>query len=319
MHRYGEVARLQANQLGLVSVDQLDERDVSVNATKHDVAVGRTRRVRRGVYAAVAVAPSYEQMALAAVLAIGENTFVSHLTAAYLWGLPLPEGDRPAIEVTTILERRPRLEGVRVHRSGLLVERDVTEYRDIPLAAPERVVLDCSSRLTVPQLGLLTDDALRRHLTTIGRIDRLLDRLRPAPGRSPSKVRRMLELRAPGVEDRESILEDFVYDALRRFAVPLPTPQHWVRFEGRRRRIDLCYVKRMLALEACGFEFRRSRSRFDDEALRGNELQLQGWKVLEFTTAFTDVMIAQQVARALDLPEPPPATPLTFAEWSQRG
>ncbi len=124
-------------------------------------------------------------------------------------------------------------------------------------------------------------------------------RLPAAPGRSAKKMRKMLALRLPDVAKRESPLEDFVFHALRRYDLPLPKPQHWVRFNGTRRRIDLCYVEEMLALEACGFEFRRSRTRFDDEALRGNELQLLGFRVLEFTSAFTDRMIAEQVARAL--------------------
>ena len=43
-----------------------------------------------------------------------------------------------------------------------------------------------------------------------------------------------------------------------------------------------------------------------------------GWRVLEFTSAFTDWQIATQVARALGL-EPPAmqGNALTFAEWKR--
>jgi hypothetical protein len=71
----------------------------------------------------------------------------------------------------------------------------------------------------------------------------------------------------------------------------------------------------MVALEAKGFEYHRGRARFDDDAFRANELRLSGWTVLEFTSAFTDLQIAESVARALGLPAPRFRPPLTFAEW----
>jgi hypothetical protein len=92
-----------------------------------------------------------------------------------------------------------------------------------------------------------------------------------------------------------------------------------VRLEGRTRRIDHCYVDQRLAIEALGFDIRRQRAKFDDEALRGNELQLAGYKVLQFTSAFTDWQIACHVAEALMLPKPKrPVRVLTFLAWRER-
>jgi len=187
------------------------------------------------------------------------------------------------------------------------------------LSTPERSIVDVSSRFDVRILGRMVDEALRRRLTTIVRLQRAVDRLAPAPGRSAKKMNLVLQSRDGTVADRESILEDFVFDALVRFGLPLPVPQYRVTLDGRERRIDLCYPKRWLALEAQGFETHGLRHRFDDDALRGNELQLAGFRVLEFTSAFTDWQIASQVARALDAEVPPqPAIPLTFAEWTAR-
>jgi hypothetical protein len=75
----------------------------------------------------------------------------------------------------------------------------------------------------------------------------------------------------------------------------------------------------LLALEAQGFDAHGRRAQFDADALRGNELQLAGFRVLEFTSAFTDRQIAQQVAEALGLPQPPiVGETLTFAAWLHR-
>ena len=231
-----------------------------------------------------------------------------------MWGLRLPQ--QAELEVTTLLERRPRARGFRLHRSGLLVERDITVLRCVPLTTPERTIVDLSSRLSMNQLGRIADDALRRRITTLWRLRATAARLPRAPGRSPKKLAEMLDRRLPGVEERESVLEDFVFDALRRFGLPLPVCQHEVVVKGVPRRIDCCYPDHWLALEALGFEFHGWRARWDDDALRGNDLQLAGFRVLQFTSAFTDRQIAQQVAEALGRScENAPGPDLTFSEW----
>ncbi len=313
---HAPVGRIQAQQLGLISVDQLGATGTSRKRVRHLVERGQLERARRGVYVATAVAPSYEQSVLAAVLAAGDTAFASHLTAVWMWDWPCEDPEAADIDVTTVLERRPRLQGVKLHRSGLLHERDVTRLRGIPVSTPERTIIDCSSQLSVAQLGAMTDDAVRRRITTIWRIMKLADRLRPAPGRSLIKVREMLDRRVPGVEERESVLEDFVFDALRTHGLPLPVAQHWIRLKGKPRRIDLCYPDDWLALEPMGFEFHGPRERFDDDAVRGNELQLAGFRVLTFTSAFTDRTIAEHVSDALKRPiVEAAALPKTFAEW----
>ena len=67
-----------------------------------------------------------------------------------------------------------------------------------------------------------------------------------------------------------------MFDALRRFGVRPPLAQYRVTVGGRPRRIDHCYPDLRVALEAKGYEYHGQRERFDDDALRGNELLLAG-------------------------------------------
>ena len=97
-----------------------------------------------------------------------------------------------------------------------------------------------------------------------------------------------------------------MFDALHRFGIRPPLAQHGVTVGGRRRRIDHCYPDLRVALEAKGYEYHGQRARFDDDALRGNELLLAGYRVLTFTSAFTDLQIAKQVAAAIGDPPPRP-------------
>jgi hypothetical protein len=309
-HRLNE---LDLAQHGLVSVSQLEAWTPA--AIRHR-ARARRRLAARGVLANPAVRQTFQQRAFAAVLAAGETAFASHETAARLWGMPLPA---PAlIEVTTALRRRPRVRGVRLHRSGLLEVLDVMLVDGIPLSTPELTIYSLSTRFGIRNLGRMTDDAVRRRILTLGRLEAITARLAPAPGRSRKRMEAVLAQRVPGVETRESELEDFVFSSLLRFGLPLPVPQHRVSFNGQERRIDLCYPEDRLALEAKGFRWYRTRSVWDRDVLRGNELQLAGFRVLSFTSAFTDADIAHQVADALQLPIPRSLPPRTFAQWCRR-
>jgi hypothetical protein len=315
------VGALQARQLGLVSVEQIRAVGLPDVILRDAMRTGRLRRIRRGVFAAVGAPITYEQQVLGAVLAaagagIGAG---SHATAAYLEGLPLPGHERPNIEVTTRADRQSRTAGVRVHRSVHLSPSDVTQVGGVPLTVATRTIVDLSMRLDRAALGRLADEALRRRLTTLGALQRDALRLHSAPGRSMHRILALVMART-GEDASESLLESFAIAALRRFGVRLPTAQHPVRApRGRKRRVDLCYEKERAAIEALGFEYHGQRARFDEDAVRNNELVRAGYVPLFVTSAMTDWDIAALVAEAIgDTVPARPERELTFAEWRAR-
>jgi very-short-patch-repair endonuclease len=269
-----------------------------------------------GVYADTAVPESFHQRVMAGVLAAGPTAFASHATAAQLLGLAAVD-ESARIEVTTVLERAVRVPGVRAHRTGLLDERDVHVVDGIPTATAARLINDVSGRMGVIGLGRITDDAIRRGLTSYVAIVACLERLPRAPGRSPKTMHEMLGSRLPEFGRRESWLEDFVFDALCRYDLPLPRTQVEVMLPSGRRRLDKCYVDRKLVLESDGFDPHSKRKTFDDDRKRNNELLLAGYRVLHFTSEFTDYQIACTVARALgvSVPRPAPGGPQSFKQW----
>src|SRR2546430_704737 len=108
-------------------------------------------------------------------------------------------------------------------------------------------------------------------------------------------------------------------------AVELTTPRpHWARMPGVRahrtvaflrcehtvhRRIpvtsvartlvDLAYPELKLAIEIDGWEHHRTRSAFDDDRVRANDLVVAGWNVLRFTSTMTDAHAVEIVGAAL--------------------
>jgi hypothetical protein len=316
-----ELARLQARQLGLVTCEQAVSIGVSLDRLYMEVRSGRMRRARSRVFASLAAPRSYEQEVLAVVLAAARQSFAagSHETAAFLDRLPLPRREWPRIEATTPIGRQPRIEGVRLHRSGHFSEADIKQLGPVPVTLTARTVVDLSMRLAAGDLGRLLDEALRRRLTTLGALQRQALRLRSAPGRSQVRVLSLVMART-GEDASESDLELFAIHALKRFGVRLPTQQHPVRARGgRKRRVDLCYVLEKMAIEALGYEYHGLRTKFDGDAVRSNELVRAGYTPLFVTSAMTDWEVAALVAEAIGDPVPArPAHVRTYNEWSRR-
>ncbi len=95
--------------------------------------------VHPGVSRVATVAPSPRQAVLAAVLLTGGTA--SHLSAAWLWGAPVP-GTDPVDVTVTDRRRSTRAVGVRVHRPTDLVDLDRAERAGIPTTSPLRTALD---------------------------------------------------------------------------------------------------------------------------------------------------------------------------------
>jgi predicted transcriptional regulator of viral defense system len=71
--------------------------------------------VHAGVYLVGGGAPTFEQRALAACLACGVGSFVSHFSAGHLWGFI--ESAPATVSVTVDRSKRPRDPSIDIHRS----------------------------------------------------------------------------------------------------------------------------------------------------------------------------------------------------------
>src|SRR4051794_27421961 len=285
---------LMESQLALLSHRQARRAGLSDAAIRHRVDCGRWISVRSGVYAATGSAASWERDVLAALLDAGEPAWASHPTSARLWTLLGLWDDE--IEISVPLERRPRVIGVRVHRTGTLLEPDLRVIRGIPALSPARTIADLSSRFDVDELGTIVDDALRRGLLSLRGLDRVVRHLhRKAPGRSPKKLAAVLVQRVPGYHPGGSELERRIAECLAGAGRPAPIAQHKVVVDGRAYYLDFAYPEVRLALEVDGFDFHRSRVVFDSDRRRQNDLVAAGWTVLRFTSRST----AQEIVTAV--------------------
>ena len=123
-----------------------------------------------GVYNTSPVALDWKGRLRAATLAAGPQAFASHRAAVVLLGL---DGIREApIEITVPYSKRPEPQGVIVHRTRRSVEPIVRDA--IPVAPPERTVLDIAWSHPSSIVELVYESAIRQSATTPSRVAELV-------------------------------------------------------------------------------------------------------------------------------------------------
>ena len=75
--------------------------------------------------------------------------------------------------------------------------------------------------------------------------------------------------------------------------------EHRVRLGDKQYRIDLSYPEAMVAIEVDGWEWHHTRTAFDGDRARANDLVAAGWTVLRFTSGMTDAEAATHTAATL--------------------
>jgi very-short-patch-repair endonuclease len=238
--------------------------------------------VHPGVYLVGGGDPSFEQRVLAACWA--GRGWASHRCAAALFRLRrIPPG---RVEITVVGRRAPRLAGVIVHETCTLESCEKAKIGDIPVTAPTRILLDVAGTLPSHIVEGALDDAIVRHLTTLGALERLLERAGGSgrPG-SPFLAELVLARREGRERPTESELEDDLKALIRRFGLPEPVRQYPIELPGGgSARFDCAYPALRLALEADGDEHHKGLlDRRRDEA-RDRRCTEAGWTVRRFTT-----------------------------------
>ena len=293
-------------QDGLVTTWQLAELGFSKRQLRALVAQGQLVPVRRGVFRLCGVPPSWHTSALAAVLAAGGGAVLSHRSAAVLWGLLERSESTGPIEITK--QRHSRLTGVvtHVHRIAAV---EITTYRGIPVTTPERTLLDLAESIEDErELGRLCDEALRRRITTVGRLHAAAQR-HAGPGRRRlAPIRAVLADRVQGYDPGANEWEQRMDRMWDRLGLPAAERQFRIRAGRRTYRVDRAIVGLRIAVEWNGFDPHGYRSSMDRDSDRRAELAAAGWHVLEFTAKSRPELIRRAVmavvAERTELTEP---------------
>lgn len=234
---------------------------------------------------------------MAAVLAIPASR-ASHRTVARLVGLEAFTS--PVVEVTVRGRQRTRRAGVVVHDTAIVGPLHRQEVHGIPCMSVARTLCDLTAVTDKWTVERAVDESLRKRLVALEQIGAVFEDLEHRGRRRSTVMRAILEARVGGFGPGDSHPEVRIAKLLLVAGLPRPVQQHQLRANGRVVRIDLAYPDLLIALEFDGWAFHSSRSAFDDDRARANELEVLGWTVLRFTSKSSDRVIVQTVERAIN-------------------
>jgi hypothetical protein len=249
------VERIASRQYGVVSRRQLVECGLSRDAITARVRKERLHRVHQGVYAVGHRGLSRGSWWMAAVLALGPDAVLSHMSAAALWGLLRPEAGPIDVSLPSNSGRRRRA-GIRIHRCASLRADQVTERHRIPVTTPARTIEDL--RAVVPPY-------LVRRATRQAELARY-------PLGSGARV------------ETKGTRSDLELDFLSFCAEHrIPRPQVNVRIG--RWKVDFLWPAERLAVETDFFDYHRGSVAFEDDHQRDLDLRRAGYAVRRYTGA----------------------------------
>ena len=276
------IARLAERQHGVVSRRQLATLGLSEREIDVRIASGDLHPVFRGAFAVGHRAIDRPGRMLAAVLACGDGTVLSHGSAAELQGL----WDKRPVPVDVIPLRRAgrKIPEIRWH-NVIRPTPDEIEIRDgIPCTSVARTIVDMAGRTGFVELSRLVERAAIQRRLDVREVDRVLARGRR---RGAPNLRAILDLWRTDDERKprlRSPLEAFLLPALIAAGVSRPECNVKLRVDGGPPlEVDMLWRDHRLAIEADGEETHGTRRAFQEDRKRDQRLVAAGYRVARVT------------------------------------
>lgn len=279
------LANLAGRQHGVVSRRQLRRLGLDDAIVKREIAAARLHRMFRGVYAVGPAHTSERSRLMAAVLACGKGSVVSHRSAASL--LELIDKGPVVIDVIAPSSRGRKIDGIYLHRVRPPRLEETGTLDGIPCTSPARTLVDLAGVVGEWTLrsAFQRAAARRRMMLDIPAMERSID-----PRRRGMKVLQKLidEWRgaAPLLKTRgrlNSPLEAKVLPLLVRRDFPPPLLNAPVAIANGRIEVDFLWPDYRFALEADSREFHGTAVAFERDRWRDREMMRAGYSVLRVT------------------------------------
>jgi len=250
---------------------------LAAGITVSELAGPKFQRIFHGIYLPSTVRVEILDRARAALKVGGEGSYVSHHTAAALWGGWPPATSDTHICVPGDTTRSVR-RGIFAHRADPGVTP--VKRRGIWLSPATQVFIQlAASRADLVDLVVLGDSLARAQHVTPQELIELADDWQ---GSGALLARRAARLVREGVDSpTESRLRMLIVLA------GLPEPQVNVVVRHRdgewRRRFDLCYPELKLIIEYDGRQHAEDSRQWNADIHRREELERQGWRLIIVT------------------------------------
>lgn len=239
------------------------------------------------VYRLPGVPDTFDGFLMAVQLWMGNDGCFVGTTAAYLYGL---DGIKKPAKVQVARRtgvRHPSLRVIRTTRADAIRTRWINRLRTCQV---ERALLDVAAEVPPKVAGRALDDALRRRLTTLARMDRFLD-TEGGRGRRGSKVLRALLV---GRDHRDaevrSVFEAKMLRILRRIKGMTFDANYLVVVGDQRYFLDFYVPAATLGIECHSFRWHIGKHNRDTR--RDRRIRSKGIEILYFT--WDDVVLDER-------------------------
>ena len=268
------VAELAGRQHGVVAYEQLRAMGFGRRAVQRRVESGRLHPIHQGVFAVGHRRLTGLGRWMAAVLACGPDSLLSHRSAGTLLGIH-PRATA-AVDVSRPAYGGKARPGIELHRVRLFVPPDRFVWHGIPVTAPARTLLDLAEVIALRPLRRAFEEARRLKLVDLAAIGACLDR---SPGRHGQAPMRALIAEAEEPQLKRSELE-WAFDEISR-TVGLDRPRFNAVVGGFE--VDVAWLDRKVIVELDSYTWHSDPAAFESDRARDGQLQLAGYIVLRIT------------------------------------
>jgi len=273
------VARIAERQHGVVSRDQLRGIGLTEATIKQGVAAGRLYPLFRSTFAVGHPRTDRRSRLIAATLACGEGTVISHGTAAALLGLW--EYWPAEIEVIAPIESGRKIRGIRRRFVPPPPSELVMRKTGIPCTTPSRTIVDVAGITGPKQLAGAVEQAAVLEILNVPEIDGILLESRR---RGTKKLNRVLEpwrRYSPRVRVR-SRMEAKMLPLLTHHNLPIPECNVKLRIERETFEVDFLWREERVVVETDGGRFHGNPAAQARDGHRNRMLARAGYRVPRF-------------------------------------
>jgi Protein of unknown function (DUF559) len=292
------ISNLASSQAGTFSLDQARRVGFTNGQIAHRRRSGAWPLIAPGVIMLPGVPNTHESALVSARLALGPGAVASHWSAAALLGIGAAD---TSAHMTVLRDRRHQdLAGVAVHSTRRLHRVDQTAIHrsmsrsdgaalqpsgvvvieEIRCTTASRTIIDLAPHVSATAIGNLIDNAIHAGLTTPEYLTRRLTALR-GPGVAGVAALDEVLLDSGG----HSWLERRFLRIVRGAGLRRPACQVVYRRGGKVvARVDFDFSPRPLVVEVSGRRGHSTDAERRRDAIRRNDLQAMGLRVIEFVT-----------------------------------
>jgi very-short-patch-repair endonuclease len=271
-----DVAALAERQHGVVSREQLRGIGMGEGAIDHAIASGRLFPLFRGAFGVGHSQVGEQGRMLAATLACGPATVVSHGSAAHLLGLW--EKGPQSIHVIAPNQAGRKIPGIRTHHVPPPLGREVGAHEHILCTSPARVIVDLAGSVGDSSLRRTIEQAAVLRLLDVPEIDAIL----AGPRRRGSATLRgiLKDWRRYSRMPLRSRMEAKLLPLLSQRDLPIPECNTRLEVGNRSFEIDFLWRRQRLVVEADGGQFHDNPLAEARDLDRNRTLIAAGFRVL---------------------------------------